>query len=299
MWPLFLLTRYYHLMLPEIRIRLDAIAYALSLREKWVAVPEAELARFPSGGQWIFLRGAQGVFKPKELSEPISIRSTLASPYMDEVIGGSQILYDFAPAGRDYENDGLKQCAERELPLVYLLQLKGKPKPEYEVFAPVYIAGWSDSDRQFLVDLSGHRPEIVERHSEALFQIAQLDKQYVVTQVERRLHQAKFRNQILQVYRERCAVCVLRLRPLLDAAHIIPDRDAKNTLNVNEGLSLCATHHRAFDARILRYDSEYRVRVELPTGFAAGSGEQSMLLLFDGKPLTLPADEQYWPVAGS
>lgn len=101
---------------------------------------------------------------------------------------------------------------------------------------------------------------------------------------------------MLAAYRERCAVCILRIRPLLDAAHIIPDRDPKPTLIVNEGLSLCSIHHRSFDAGILRYDQKFTMRVELPEGVKAGEAEKSMLLAFDGQPLTLPTDPKLWPV---
>jgi putative restriction endonuclease len=283
-------------MIDERRIRLDGIAYALSLRERWVAVPAAELAQFPSEGLWLHLRGAQGVFKPKELSEPLSIRSTLTSPYTDTILEGNQILYDFAPRTREYENDGLKRCAEYRLPLVYLLQLKGKPNPEYDVFAPVHVVDWNDATRQFLVDLSGQAPGELRPFAGAFQQIAQIQKGYVVTPVERRVHQAKFRNVILQVYRERCAVCVLRLRPLLDAAHVVPDREPTTTLTVNEGMALCATHHRAFDAKFLFYDQRYRVRIEIPKKSSIGEGERSMLLAFDGRQLTLPNDSALWPV---
>ncbi|MBW3564894.1 MAG: hypothetical protein KY459_09240 [Acidobacteria bacterium] len=105
-----------------------------------------------------------------------------------------------------------------------------------------------------------------------------------------------FRDRILVAYRERCAVCVLRVRPLLDAAHVVADRDPKPTIVVNEGLSLCATHHRAFDAEILRYDDAYQVRIDLPEKMTIGEGERSMLLAFDGRPLSLPKDESLWPM---
>src|SRR5688572_29099181 len=85
------------------------------------------------------------------------------------------------------------------------------------------------------------------------------------------------------------------VRPLLDGAHIVPDRDPKPTITVSEGLALCATHHRAFDVEIMRVDSQYRVIVDLPSGFKSGEGEESMLLAFAGRPLTLPNNPEHWP----
>jgi putative restriction endonuclease len=86
------------------------------------------------------------------------------------------------------------------------------------------------------------------------------------------------------------------MRPLLDAAHVTPDRDPKPVIVVSEGLALCATHHRAFDAEILQYDEEYRVRIRLPPRLTIGEGEEKMLLAFEGRELALPKDERLWPV---
>src|SRR5438552_11845202 len=84
-------------LLDETRIRLEAIHYVRDLRERWVAVPASELKQFPTGGESVFLRGQQGIFKPAELTDPLSITSTIDSPYTDDPIEGSRVLYDFLP----------------------------------------------------------------------------------------------------------------------------------------------------------------------------------------------------------
>ena len=146
-------------LLDETRIRLDAIHHVRALRERWVAVPASELQQFESDGRPIFLKGQQGIFKPAELSEPLSITSTIDSPYNDDP-QESRILYDFLPESRDHENEGLKRCAEAELPLIYLLQVKRRPR-EYVVFAPVFVVGWDDGAKRFLVDLSEQQPGVI------------------------------------------------------------------------------------------------------------------------------------------
>jgi putative restriction endonuclease len=295
--------------LDETRIRLDAIHYVRALRDRWVAVPSSELQHFTTGGRRVFLKGQQGIFKPAELTDPLSITSTIDSSYTDNPIEGSRVLYDFLPTSREYENVGLKRCTEAELPLIYFLQVKRKPNPEYVIFAPVFVVGWDDQSRRFLIDLSEQRPGEVPsppaltrqltlpaiRTPESPMEIREMSKSYVITTVQRRLHHARFRNAVLRAYRDRCAVCGVRMRPLLDAAYVVPDRDPRPVISVNEGLALCATHHRAFDAHILRYDSDYRVRIDLPERFTAGEGERAMLLAFEGKKLELPEDEELWP----
>ena len=293
-------------MVDDAAIRSRAIQFVLALRERWVAIPAAELQKYSVAGARIFLTGQQGIFKPADLSYPLSITSTLDSPYTDNPIDGKRVLYDFAPWSREYENDGLKRCAEMKLPLIYFLQTKRKPVPEYIAFAPVLVMAWNDTARQFVVDLtesiSSDSPAPLHNRSDwtdaptAIREAPILEKQYAPTVVQRRLHQARFRNQVLSAYRERCAVCVLRVRPLLDAAHLIPDRDPKPTIVVSEGIALCATHHRAFDTNMMSFDSQYRVVVDLPSEVQVGEGETSMLLAFSGRQLALPSNPDHRPI---
>lgn len=297
-------------MLDETHIRLDAIHAVRELRERWVAVPASELRQFTSGGRRIALKGQQGIFKPAELSDPLSITSTIDSPYARDPIEGSRVLYDFLPQSRGYENLGLKRCAEAELPLIYFLQVRRKPNPEYVIFAPVFVVGWDDSTRRFLIDLSEQKPGEVTsppaitrqltlpaiRTPESPMEIREMAASYGVTTVQRRLSHARFRNEVLKAYRDRCAVCGLRVRPLLDAVPLVPDGEP---LSVPHGIALCATHHRAFDAGILRYDDEFVIHVQLPERMAAGDGERAMLLAFEGKKLELPRNEELWPLRRS
>jgi|GEM_PF-3891819 len=270
-------------MLSETRLRLDAIHFVRALRERWVAVPAAELRRFR-----IHLKGQQGIFKPAELSDPLSMATTIASSYTHDTIEGSCVYYDFVPRSREHENEGLKRCAEAALPLIYFLQVKARPA-EHVVFAPVYVIGWDDERRRFLVDLSEQRPdELVTpvgaikqlqlpqiRTPESPGEIRELMRSYTISNVQRRLQQARFRNEVLRAWREHCAVCELRIRPLLDAA--------------SNGIALCATHHRAFEVGVLTLDAEMVVHINIDEK-TAGDGERAMLLAYEGKQLAMPGD---------
>jgi putative restriction endonuclease len=76
-------------------------------------------------------------------------------------------------------------------------------------------------------------------------------RSYATVEAKKRLHQHQFRELVLHAYRGRCAVCHLRHDELLDAAHILPDRDERGKPEVPNGLALCKIHHAAFDANIL------------------------------------------------
>jgi len=56
---------------------------------------------------------------------------------------------------------------------------------------------------------------------------------------------------VLRAYRTRCAVCTLREAPLLQAAHIIEDRDDRGSAAIVNGIALCAIHHLAYDRNLM------------------------------------------------
>ena len=76
-------------------------------------------------------------------------------------------------------------------------------------------------------------------------------RRYATQEAQVRLHQHYFRQRVLRAYRTRCAVCALREAPLLQAAHIIEDRDPRGSAAVINGIALCAIHHLAYDRNLL------------------------------------------------
>jgi putative restriction endonuclease len=93
------------------------------------------------------------------------------------------------------------------------------------------------------------------------FEIAEPRREYVTATFRRRLHQLAFRERVLRAYQERCAMCRLRHRELLDAAHIVPDQEPEGVPAVSNGLSLCKLHHAAFDSLFVTVNLDYRVVV--------------------------------------
>lgn len=86
-------------------------------------------------------------------------------------------------------------------------------------------------------------------------------KHYVHSVVRSRLHQGRFRIDVLSAYHERCCLCRLAHRELLDAAHIIPDSEPGGDPVVQNGLSLCKIHHAAFDQNFLGISPDHEVHV--------------------------------------
>jgi predicted restriction endonuclease len=67
-------------------------------------------------------------------------------------------------------------------------------------------------------------------------------------------HQQRFKLDVMRAYRHRCAICTLRERALVQAAHIVPDVEPEGIAAVVNGLALCAIHHLAFDRNLLGID---------------------------------------------
>ena len=88
------------------------------------------------------------------------------------------------------------------------------------------------------------------------------ERRYALRLVSQRLHQATFREAVLTAYGGRCAISHLPERRLLDAAHIVADRDELlGQPLVANGLPLSKVHHAAFDANLIGIDPDYRIHV--------------------------------------
>ena len=126
---------------------------------------------------------------------------------------------------------------------------------------PVWIVGVEPKDHQFVVAIDeGLRDlwpgdDLLEHPADRA-----LTRQYAEALVRRRIHQPIFRQRVLVAYKSQCAVCHLRHKELLDAAHIKEDSDGGQPI-VPNGLALCAIHHRAFDSNVLGITPKYEIRI--------------------------------------
>jgi putative restriction endonuclease len=89
-----------------------------------------------------------------------------------------------------------------------------------------------------------------------------LRRAYATRLVRQRLFQAEFRRRVVDAYRQRCALCRLRHRELIDAAHITADTDPSGEPLISNGMALCKLHHAAFDAFFFTVTPDYLVEVK-------------------------------------
>src|SRR5205823_6280129 len=204
----------------------------------------------------------QGIWKPTWLECALSIVTTYTAPgepppYEDEIGEDGYPRYKWRGTDpRAYDNVALRRAMKLGKPLMWFI---GVRPGVYEPVYPVTLAGEETSHHQFVVAVDetmreGWRPSLA---SASAFDPT---RRYAEAVVRVRLHQRVFRDRVLLAYAERCALCRLRHRPLMDAAHIREDADGGEPI-VPNGVAMCAIHHRAFDSNVLGVWPDYRVEI--------------------------------------
>jgi putative restriction endonuclease len=83
-------------------------------------------------------------------------------------------------------------------------------------------------------------------------------RKIVMQSIQRKVRDARFRTNILNIYEHRCAISGIQL-DLLDAAHIIPVEHETGTDEIKNGICLSSLHHRAFDNGLIGIRSDYSI----------------------------------------
>lgn len=221
---------------------------------------------FEVNGVRVPLVSMQGIFKPKVCELPLSIRTAVDGPYDDRASGDGCFLYAYRGTDPDHrDNVGLRELMRRKVPLIYLLGLvKGRYLPVW----PALIVGDNPAGLTFTIQLDDAALLDFEPLSSSVApapnEVREERRRYATREVEVRLHQHSFRERVLRAYQTQCAICRLRHRELLDAAHIVGDKEGGEP-NVPNGLSLCKLHHAAFDKYFIgvRPDGVIEVRLDI------------------------------------
>lgn len=215
-----------------------------------------------------FVNPQRGIFKPRVMQYLLSIRTvfprTGARVWYDdqrrvhEQIHAGEELVDYAFMGSNpnaADNRWLKEAMEAQVPVIYFL---GIAPGRYTAIFPTFIADWSAAE---LAAKIGFGMPLASSAGVAAIPPAP-ERRYALRLVSQRLHQATFREAVLAAYGGRCAISRLPERRLLDAAHIIADRnELLGQPTVANGLPLSKVHHAAFDANLIGIDPDYRIHV--------------------------------------
>ena len=248
---------------------------------------------FQFNNEKITLVGRKGIWKPKVMDYPISITTTPESQYSDTITIEGFLKYKYR--GEDInqsDNIGIRSMIALQKPLIYFHGItKGRYLPSW----PVYIIGDNKSNLEFTVavdDVKTVGNEFEQFKEDAIL----YRRKYITSNFKLRLHQQSFRERVLRAYKNQCALCKLKHAELLDAAHIIGDKDDLGDPIIQNGLSLCKIHHAAFDNHFIGINPDYiiKIRIDLlneSDGPMLRYGIQSL----NNTKIILPTQKTNWP----
>ncbi|GER23591.1 HNH endonuclease [Zafaria cholistanensis] len=255
----------------ELKLRQTAIDW-LKFRTDDGAVPltRDEILDFKFEGDSFRLQPTQqGIRKPAVFDAALSIQTVYRPPgkerpYDDTV--GADGLIRYMWRGDDpalAENRALRRAMELELPLIWFIGVGMKPAL-FQAVCPVYIIEEEPELQRFVIAPMDEEA-FVRRPTDGDTVLQATIKRYMSRETKVRLHQPVFRSTVLRAYEDRCAVCNLGHRELLDAAHIIPDSHDLGIASVVNGMALCKIHHAAFDSFLMgiRPDHVVQIRPDL------------------------------------
>ena len=208
----------------------------------------------------------RGIFKPQRMRYLLSIRTVFPKPgarvwYDDQrevhrqiFEGDDAIDYAFMGENPDAaDNRWLREAFENRVPVIYFL---GIAPGCYQAVFPAFVSGWDAKVLKARVAFGVPDHETLAPPDNAM------ERRYALRAVKQRLHQASFREAVITAYGGRCALSGLPEPLLLDAAHIVADKDERlGQPIVPNGIPLSKIHHAAFDSHLIGIDPDYRLHV--------------------------------------
>src|ERR1035438_1401280 len=172
-----------------------------------------------------------------------------------QIFAGDDTI-EYAFMGQDpnaADNRWLREAFDNRVPIIYFL---GIAPGRYQAILPVFITDWDATSLKARVAFGLPDSTALEPpHNE-------IERRYALRTVKQRLHQASFREAVMNAYGGRCALSGLPESRLLDAAHIVADsHEMLGHAVVPNGIPLSKIHHAAFDAHLIGIDPDYHLYV--------------------------------------
>jgi hypothetical protein len=201
--------------------------------------------------------GGQGIWVNKQVTGSLTGDGTgvtvgvlhTGRSYADD-LSSDGVLYYYPdtnrPPGRDLsEVNATKAAGTLSLPVFVITHSDSRPGKR-DVYLG-WVDDWDDELGLFLIAFSDdvRSRRLLPEPEEPFEHIEKRER--VKREVKVRPGQQHFSFYVFQRYGHRCAVCTMSVPEVLDAAHLVPDRD-EGTYDPRNGLVLCAVHHRAYDA---------------------------------------------------
>jgi len=239
----------------QARLRLDVFAWLETRMQEKGHLTWDELRNdYSFQGYRIPLVGQRGITNPSILDETLCVQTSFRNPYLDESTDGPiQYKFEAQHGNTGGSNKKLRAAMEARVPIAYL---QGIAPGIYVAWGNVFI---TDEDL-----IEGHVTLNLDPAAGLLAAESapnEIERNYAIRLAKQRVHQPKFRAEVLLAYETQCSICRLKHGELLDAAHIIPDSHERGRAVVTNGLALCKIHHTAYDKKILGITPDYVVKV--------------------------------------
>jgi putative restriction endonuclease len=262
-----------------------------------------------------------GIYKPAWSEFALSIVMKSGSPYKDKddivFLDDGRWLMTYSPRSGGLnisDNRALVRCMDIKMPLAVFKQATDKSSSQgstYLVLGLGLITNFDANsgvfiiesvDRQTLEKTTSVIPDEEARYEVQLY--AQLTNEFrpfvheetVTYSVSAPKRDLAFRKVVLNEYEYHCSICGMKfhLGELIEAqaAHIVP-KNKSGTDDPRNGLSLCRTHHWAFDNGLFSLSENYQVTIS-PIVFKADATSFS-LAEFSNTQISLPRNETIYP----
>jgi putative restriction endonuclease len=238
----------------DLALRQVAVARARELAQAYDDLVPIDRLRegFQYGGQRISFGSFQkGIHRSRAQRGPAALTLTTSfnDPYADAFDqAGALFTYAYRSGSIDQaDNRAIRAAFDLQTPLVYFRALA---PGQYLVVAPMFVTKDDAAARVVVLE-----PGLPVQDMQPGGLVSGPDvRAYATRDARHRLHQQRFKLDVMRAYRHRCAICTLRERELVQAAHIVPDVEPEGIAAVVNGLALCAIHHLAFDRNLLGID---------------------------------------------
>lgn len=262
-----------------------------------------------------------GIYKPAWSEFALSIVMKAGSPYekKDDVIflEDGRWLMTYSPRSGGLEisdNRALVKCMDTRMPLAVFKQITDKSSSQRSTFLVLglgLVTSFDSNTGVFIIESVDwqtlERTTSVIPDEEARYEVqlyAQLTNEFrlfirddkVTYSVSAQKRDIAFRNLVLTEYEYHCTICGMKfqLGELIEAqaAHIIP-KNRSGTDDPRNGLSLCRTHHWAFDNGLFSLSDNYQITVSSVVSKAETANFN--LIDFSDRQISLPSNEILYP----
>jgi len=294
---------------PDAALRMEIFRYLQRLGGEGGLVTAAQIGAGyirPSGEHIALITRPRGIFKPRQMSSLLSIKTVVPRPgrgvWYDDQRDAHQRIYDgqetvsYSFMGDDADaadNRLLKQACDAKIPIVYFL---GISPGIYRVLMPTFLDEWDANSLRVGLSFGNTTFDQAQDDVDIVPPRNDIQRRYALNVVKRRLHQDAFRQAVIQAYKGRCAFSNLPISTLLDAAHIVADKhELLGQPMVSNGFPLSKIHHAAFDAHLIGVDADYKIHVSKKLLAQRDGPILEALKGLNGTSLRLPERKQDYP----